>query len=263
MLKEWQRNFFNTIIGQKLENHSTPQLGVSKIKPEQTWTIYRRNYLEGHIAALTDTYSTVVNVVGADYFRQLARAYVSQGESKSGDLNHYAFDFAAFLATFLPTIPHGQKLPYLPDIARLDLARFEMLCLGSTPIDWAEQLQNIAPSDWPALIATPACRYLRSNFPIYQIWQASGQAGHFEDDIEIDLNTSEAILITCKNSVELTLLTDVEAAFVDSWFSQKELRIALASACTIDEKFDPTTVLQLLVRSGAISHIHIKESLPC
>ncbi len=252
MLESMQRHFLETV------RHERPAmlLGISKISSDQTWAIYRRNYIEGHVAALADTYGTVRELVGSDYFGQLARRYVAQSESLTGDLNDYGGDFADFLATILATAPGGAALPYLPDMARLDWQWFAQLRAQQGAADWLGKLLALPPMDWQDVKVAPAGRFLRSEFPIYQIWRlAQGNAG------EVDLSADgEAVLITRPSAVVVTLLSKAQAVFIEHWFSGATLGIALAAAVEADEGFDLSTILTMLAALGAVQTI--KEHIP-
>jgi hypothetical protein len=238
MLESMQRHFFETLK----QERPAPLLGASNIGPEQTWAIYRRNYLEGHVAALADTYGTVRDLVGIDYFGQLARRYVSKYDSLSGDLNDYGNDFADFLDAFLTTAPGGAALPYLPDIARLDWLWFAQLRAPLAAADWLDKLLALPPACWQDITAFPAGLLLRSEFPIYRIWRLNqGDVG------EVDLSADgETVFLTRPDSVAVTLLSEAQAIFIEHWFSGETLGFALTAALEIDDDFDfPAFLLRL------------------
>lgn len=252
MLEALQHGFLDTLRG------SAPRLplGPSKIAAEQTWAIYRRNYLEGHIAALADTYGTVLKLVGADYFSQLARRYAAQAESRSGDLNDYGAGFADFLAELLPTAPGGDALPYLPDLARFDWAWFEVLRAPHRPVDWLFELLGLPAARWPQAKALAAGHCLCSAYPIYRIWRLTEG-----DEAAVELNSGgEALLIARPGPVRVSLLNAAEAAFVSRWFSGDSLETALEAALVADGDFDLPTHLTKLAALGAVRAI---ESESC
>ncbi len=78
--------------------------------------IYRNNTRLNRIAALTDAYRNVVQLVGTEYFRSLARAYVDRTPPKSANLHDDGAEFAAFIRGF----PFAADLPYLGDVAEVD-----------------------------------------------------------------------------------------------------------------------------------------------
>ena len=78
--------------------------------------IYRNNVRLNRIAALTDAFANVVQLVGADYFHALARAYVDCTPSKSANLH----DDGVALPAFIRGFRSAADLPYLGDVAEAD-----------------------------------------------------------------------------------------------------------------------------------------------
>jgi len=73
-------------------------------------------------ATLTETlrlsYPAVERLVGREFFDAAAAAFVARHPARSGYLNEYGGEFAAFLAAFAP----ASRLAYLPDVARFEWA---------------------------------------------------------------------------------------------------------------------------------------------
>lgn len=234
----------------------------SRIAPAQTWEIYRRNYMENHIAALADTYSGVRDLVGEAYFRQLARAYVPTEISRSADLNAYGAGFPLFLERELGSLPSGDQLPYLADMARLDWAAFQLMCSESASDRWYAQLQSIAEQDWPRMKIDAAATCLCSAYPIGDIWRMQqGEA------IDINLSQAQALLLTYRadtaRGLHLQVVAHREAMFLSHWFSGKSLEQALESTLStelddVNEELDVLMMLQGLAQAQAIRHLYLE-----
>ena len=83
----------------------------------------------------------------------------------------YGQNMAAFLEGFGP----AQSLPYLPDMARLELAlRHSYHGADSTPIA-PDALAHVAPDALPKVVFgfAPTVHLLTSRFPIASIWRKS------------------------------------------------------------------------------------------
>ena len=78
--------------------------------------IYRNNARINRIAALADAFANVVQLVGADYFGALARAYVDCTPAHSANLHDDGDGLPAFLRAFEP----AADLPFLGDVAEVD-----------------------------------------------------------------------------------------------------------------------------------------------
>jgi hypothetical protein len=79
-------------------------------------SVYRNNVRLNRIAALTDAFPNVVQLVGLDYFQALARAYVDATPARSANLHEDGAPLPAFIRQF----EKAADLPYLADVAEVD-----------------------------------------------------------------------------------------------------------------------------------------------
>jgi hypothetical protein len=96
----------------------TDTLAAGLVAPGEALDIHRNTATGCLIEALRLSYPTVLALVGEDFFDQTAMAFVKAHPPASPWLTGYGSDFAAFLAADVG----AGDLPYLPDVARLDLA---------------------------------------------------------------------------------------------------------------------------------------------
>jgi hypothetical protein len=78
--------------------------------------VYRNNVRLNRIGALADAFTHVVTLVGSEYFRSLARAYVTATPAASANLHDDGAGLPAFIRGFAP----AAGLPYLGDVAEVD-----------------------------------------------------------------------------------------------------------------------------------------------
>jgi hypothetical protein len=90
--------------------------------PGTRFAVYRNNLVVSLVDALADTYPVVQEMVGVEFFRAMAREFVRVQPPASPVLAHYGAGFAEFIEDF----PPAAGLPYLPDLARLELMRVEV-----------------------------------------------------------------------------------------------------------------------------------------
>ncbi|WP_201340061.1 DNA-binding domain-containing protein [Isorropodon fossajaponicum symbiont] len=88
--------------------------------------IYRNHYTLSLIDALKASYSCVLRLVGEDFFKLLAKNYISVYPLSAGFLQNYGQFFAQFLKGFKPCKPY----PYLIDIAYFE--RYHEQCYHVT-----------------------------------------------------------------------------------------------------------------------------------
>ena len=84
-----------------------------KIAPKR-FSVYRNNVIVSLTEALEQTFPAIQNLLGEEYFKALARAFVVQHPPKSPVLIWYGADFAAFIEAFPPL----EAYPYLATSAR-------------------------------------------------------------------------------------------------------------------------------------------------
>lgn len=149
--------------------------------------VYRNNYRGNLHDALAGAYPVIVQLVGEDFFRYMARRYIDQYPSQSANLHHYGDRLADFLAEFEP----AQELAYLADIAKLEWAcQQAYLAYDQAPLE-LEALAQIPPERYPELVLYTDCRLIRSDYPIAAIWHAHQ---HGERDFQIDLDSGPSIV---------------------------------------------------------------------
>ena len=94
------------------------EIAAGPLTPAEALGVHRNTALHGLVAALRLTYPTVDTLVGEDFFDQAALAFAAAAPPASAWLTGYGAGFPAFLARY----PLAAGLPYLADVARLDLA---------------------------------------------------------------------------------------------------------------------------------------------
>jgi len=112
------RPAYATLLGAfaaSLVDDTAAPLGVTPATHASV-AVYRNNARLNRIAALTDAFANVVQLVGIDYFQALARAYVDCTPASSANLH----EDGAALPDFIRRFDQAADLPYLGDIADVD-----------------------------------------------------------------------------------------------------------------------------------------------
>lgn len=218
--------------------------------------IYRNNTTILLREALAANFPVTAQLVGADFFAHLARAFVRTHPPQSPCLFEYSNAFAAFIETF----PGCTELPYLSDVARLEWALDEVQHAADAPTLPPSALAHVAPSDYARLTFTfhPAARIVSSPYPIHAIW-ALHQDGAPGDDQglsrDIDFTSgAEAVMITRPAlETKLSVLSEGDAIFFEGLRMNATLESAFAEAHRHNPSFDVTRALTTLLLSGALA----------
>ena len=145
--------------------------GAAQGRAERRFAVYRNTVAAGLIEALQARFPVVERLVGEDFFRAMARAYVALEPPSSPLLFRYGDGFPDFIARFTPAAP----LPYLADVARLEYARgFAYHAADRDPLPPASfaALDKGRLADFTVTLH-PSAVIVASAFPILSIWLAN------------------------------------------------------------------------------------------
>lgn len=151
--------------------------------------VYRNNVAVSLTEALQTAFPVIRKLVGDPFFKAMAGVFLRQYPPSSPMMMYYGAEMPDFLRGFGP----AQSVPYLPDIARVELAmRNAYHATDATPID-PSKLGTMSPD---ALAAArfrfaPALHLIRSAYPIHGIYQANTVADAPKPQMK-----SEAVVIT-------------------------------------------------------------------
>jgi len=201
-------------------------------------SVYRHHVFESLGTALAATFPTVQALVGMDFFRGLARAFVGHALPSQPVLAEYGADFAAFIAGY----DAARDLPYLADVARLDWA---LNLAFHTPLGGrlkAEDLSALPVERLPSMsIALAAgAALLTSRYPLDRIWEAS-QLGAASGTVDLNSAASHLLVLRRPDDAAFVSLSEGEAAFVAMLAEGMSLERAAGAAFQIDPAFELST----------------------
>jgi hypothetical protein len=213
--------------------------------------VYANTVRVNHRSALSATYPVVERLVGPDFFTYAAENFAKSYPSRSGSLDDYGVEFADFLESFAP----AASLPYLPDVARLELLVDQLMVAEDDPrvrsVDAPLAAYDVRLDH--TLNLTAGCRLVNSDFPIHRIWQVN-QPG-FEDEGTIDLAEGGALLLVRRNgfAIEIVSLERGEFAFLSAFAAGLSLGAAVASALAVEPRFDAAQSLYRRFSDGSVA----------
>ncbi|HYM33166.1 MAG TPA: DNA-binding domain-containing protein [Candidatus Cybelea sp.] len=175
-LHEIERAFARSMLARD-DSAIAEHLVAGGIAAADRLCIYRNTFASVAAAALRIAYPTVAWLVGEEFFEGAAAAFVGQHPPRTGYLNEYGVEFAAFLADF----PPAASLCYLPDAARLDWA--VNLAANAADAPALDAAALVALGDDAAasmrLSRHPAVELVRVRYPVEAVWCA--RLDHNED----------------------------------------------------------------------------------
>lgn len=211
-----------------LQGHDRPELEGAvvgdRVAAAARLRIYRNHVRESLAAALGATFATVQVLVGEDFFRGLALAFVAESPPQGPVLSEYGADFPAFVAGW----PAAQDLPYLADVARLDWALNLAFHAPAGPRLSAADLVGLPMGELPSqrLVAAPGTAVVTSAWPLDRIWRVS-QPGASAAEEGVDLQSGGVAL--------LVLRRPDDAGFAALSAGEKAMVAALLDGFTLGE----------------------------
>lgn len=206
--------------------------------------VYRNNVTVGLTDALRALFPVVLKLVGDEFFAAMARTFLRAHPPASPVMFRYGTGFPAFLDGF-PPVGH---LPYLSDVARLEIAIREAYHAGDAVPISPEVLDGIEADALPfAHVAlAPSLRLVRSGWPIHAIWSAN-TLGTPPPDHRHD----QDVLVTRPAFDPVARpITAPQADFITALLAGENLGAAIGVA---GASLDLTQTLALLVSHGALT----------
>lgn len=214
------------------------------------FAVYRNNVFVGLTRGLAQRFPVTERLVGADFFRGMARAFAEDHRPASPLLFAYGDDFPDFIAGF----PPAAGVPYLADVARLEASWTDAYYAADAASLDPAALAGLAPDVLATarLVPHPATRLVRSQYPVGSIW-----AAHRGDALAPPPGwRPEATLVTRPEmAVRVHVLPTSHAGFATALLAGVPL-IQAAETASCDPGFDFGPALVGLVSLGAFRAIH-------
>ena len=211
--------------------------------------VYRNGYLKTCTDALAASYPVVRSLLGDDYFRTLARAYVEAYPPTAGTLVGYGSHFAEFLGS--RSDEHG--LAYLSDAAAIDAA-----WLAS---HFAKDVVALAPADVESISAkgidistvrvklTPPTQLVRLHYHVVEIWARIRAQGALSSSVTLSAGDNLAMVWRLDGQIHIRALDPGESAFLATLAGVATLKTAADSAFEVDASFDVATTFAALLQN--------------
>jgi hypothetical protein len=218
----------------------------------ERFAVYRNNVHMGLVAALEERFPICRALVGEEFFRAMARIFVVQQLPTSPVLLDYGDELPAFIASFAP----AATVPYLADMARLEVLWTQAWSAAEAPALPAPALATLPPEQLlgSTLSVHPASRLLCSEHPVASLWQA-----HQAATVDLSRITwqPECVLLTRPGAqLHLRQLTAGAAAFATALAAGLAIGAAAITTLQTHPAFDLGTTLAGLADDGFLSGIN-------
>lgn len=180
--------------------------------------VYRNNIVGSLTDVMVASFPVIEKLVSKPFLEQMARSFILNNPPTHGCLNFYGSGFAEFIDSFEP----AKSLPYLPDIARLEIAMNDSYYARDDEPLSAQALSQVSPEALGDLKLT--MRYnvylLSSPYPLgdiraFALSDGEGDAPNMEKGgvflmIHRPIFDAEIVLL---EAAEFNLLTQFDQGF--------------------------------------------------
>lgn len=255
---------FASFAGALLDPHRPVPAGLrawNGSDPDARLAVYRNNVVSSLVDALAETFPVVQQLVGTEFFRAMAVLFVRQAPPRSRVLAHYGQGFPSFVADFEPV----RGLPYLADVARLEVARVAAYhAADADPVPDDSVAFALASGDRMGelkLVLHPSVSTLDSRHAVVALW-AAHQVDDGAEIASVDVDVPESALVLRAGLDVLVLRAPAGAvAFVEALRAGLDLGESASRALSAAPAFDLTAVLSQLLAHGAVSSLHLPPRL--
>lgn len=215
------------------------------------FAIYRNNVIVGLTDALRSRFPVTARLVGEEFFAASARLFILDHLPENPVLIRWGDAYADFLATFEP----AKSVPYLSDIARLEVA-------WNRAYHAAEAAPLDPEADFPPspdrlasmrLIPHPSAQALTSRHPIASIWAAHQCDGEVRPPAS--WSAEDVLVVRPGAEVFVYPLPAGSAHFIGDVFGGAYIGAAAMDAVARFPQFDVARSVLGLFQVGAITGI--------
>jgi hypothetical protein len=223
---------------------------------KRRFDIYRNNRVVSLIDALRSTYPAVQQLVGDEFFKASARAFLDANPPVQPVMAEYGREFGGFISS----LPNTDRLPFLRDVAELEWWKLQAYHCRDAPVLPASALADIAPQSImdTRLECHPALHCIISEWPIGSIWMASTSKSGNTDSAQsgVDMKNGEAVVITRPQiDVQVSIVAAAGAEFLKLIQDGDALGTAAEQGLERDIGFNAGEHLTGLINLGAFSGI--------
>ena len=218
--------------------------------------IYRNNRVVSLIDALRSTYPAVHKLVGDEFFKASARAFIDAKPPVQPVMAEYGKEFGSFISS----MPNTDKLPFLRDMAELEWWWLQAFHSGNAPVLQSSILAEIPPESIMdvQLQCHPSLHCVKSEWPIGSIWMACTRESSVDDRTgqDVDMQMGEAVIITRPEiDVQVNKVAGVGVEFLKLIQTGESLGAAAEHMLEQNSGFNAGEHLTGLIELGAFTRI--------
>ncbi len=249
-LREFQDTFGAALRGGPVVADSI--VAADPIPLERRVDVYRNNIYASLIDGLELAFPVVLQLVGQEFFRAMAREFLRDHMPERGTL----IGFGDGLPDFLDRFPPVASLPYLSDVARFELMRLRCYHAADDRPVTPEELAAIRAEEMPEVRFElhSSLEALQSRFPVLSLWQAH-QPGQDPASVGVSQDAESVLVLRTNFTVAAHRIDEGAIAFIGALKDGQTFGTAATVAAGIQSDFELGQILHLLVSGGGIARL--------
>lgn len=231
--------------------------GMAALIEQPGFLVYRNTALKGSTDALLANFPTIERLVGTDWLKAAAAIYARQSPPTDSRLLYYGADFPDFLDAF----EHAREMPYLGDVARLDLLWTEVHCAKDEPDINPKALASLSQKELARSRITlrAASRWAWfPDHPAYTIWRFNREQRDMPD--ELDWRGEGALLTRKQGRVCWEAASAADCTFLDACAAHLPLGLAAGKAFEVQPDLDLADLIARLLSADAFVAVNTQSS---
>ena len=242
-LSEFQDQFISQLYG-------NGQGTLPNISEQTGFGVYRNTVIKAAVDALRANFPTIERLVGHQWFQAAAIRYAKQSPPSDPRLLFYGAEFPDFLDTF----EQANTLPYLGDVARLDLL---WIAVHSATEESGFDIGTFGNLDEQTLLSTrlkpkQSARWIWcASHPAYTLWDVN--RAQSEVPTSLDWQGEGALLTRNAGQVIWRPLSVGGCAFLDGCAARLPLGRAAELALDKEPDLDLNTLLVHLITANTFA----------
>ncbi len=224
---------------------------------DKRFDVYRNNIRSSLVEALKQTFPVIERVVGPDYFKALAIAFLENNLPVRATLIGFGDGFPEFL----DSVEGLHSLPYIADVARLEhawlnaynAADVRPLTGGDLASVPSERLQSLSLRPHPSLTL------LSCELPVHEIWQKNRDGD--TSPIRLQPVREHLLIFRPRIDVIVTSIQAGEMAFLEACEARKTLEAAYEAGLESNPAFDLAEALAGFVAQGLFASFDLEDRI--
>lgn len=250
-LRRFQDAFIDALYG--IESTHTKSL-----VRQPGFSVYRNTVFKGTTDGLIANFPTIERLVGSDWLRDAAAIHARVSPPTDARLLNYGTYFPSFLDGF----EHARDMPYLGDVARLDLLWTQVHCAADEVCLEMNTLAQMSATNLGKFWLTPraASRWIWfSDCPAFTIWRLNREELEMLEEIQWQ---GEGALLTRKaGRVHWQAASAAECVFLDACAAGSSLARAADRASEVEPTLNLEQMIIRLVSAEAFADLDSRRPL--